>query len=457
MTDVFDTVRAFEMGDGHALGIDAESMEDGSLLVLHCVSEKEPEIGRASREEAMRVLLKDRLFSYTLEGAFDGHPFTRIDIPPKSPEPVLEDRKNQFSLPSHIPSDTKLQEDKITLFSLIKLTEKEMSQIKQDIGDTTTPITIHNWPHDTPSSQAETFNLFQCVKPNLVDKCDQTFVMFIDAAHAFNPQSKPVVVVASESTPSTPCDFEKELVGYRHIELRALETESVKDIWPLIWHPQYDGSWGGVIVNKPVFGRFNRSLPYHGTFIAEPGLPVRANAANQKPEFVVYLICSVTCDELRRLREIVVDINGCAVQFLELDLVPRDAEVERETETSMRMDPLLTLFDTMEYRAVADPPSLFVFLDNLALNHLLTEASDDPTVPLAEIHYHYTSDMIASETPAYVFAEFTIRDDLSSALANLETGNMFFWELEKSPDSMEVVFWPEYRGSMTREMLDIEY
>jgi hypothetical protein len=463
MTDVSDTVRAFEMGDGHALGIDAQSVDDGSLFVLHCISEREPEVGRASREDAIRVLLKERLYAYTLEKAFNGHPFTRINIPSRSPEPEIEDRENRYSLPSHIPSDKKLREEEITLFSLIKLTDEEISQIKQDIGDTTNAITIYNWPHDTPSSQAEIYNLFQCVKPGLVDRCGQTFVMFIDAVHTSTPQRTPVVVVASESTPELSTVSEKEMLEYKHIYLQAVQTQKIKELWPLIWHPQYDGTWGTVAVNKPLFSHpYIWDLAhYRNTFIAEPGLAICANAANQRPEFVVYIICSVTCEELRRLREIVVDENGCAVQLLELNLVPREVGAEREPEASTRLDPLLRFFDTKEYRAVTDPPSMFVFLDNLALDHLLTAVTDDPVIPLAELHHYYTRDdndgMIAEETPAYVYAEFSIRDDLSSALANLETGNMSFYELSMSENGMEVVFWPEYRGSMTREMLDIDY
>lgn len=47
------------MGEGHILGIDAQSLEDETLLVFHCLSKKNQEIGHAGREEAIHVLLKE--------------------------------------------------------------------------------------------------------------------------------------------------------------------------------------------------------------------------------------------------------------------------------------------------------------------------------------------------------------------------------------------------------------
>ena len=59
LADVLATARGFEMGEGHILGIDAQSLEDETLLVFHCLSKKNQEIGHAGREEAIHVLLKE--------------------------------------------------------------------------------------------------------------------------------------------------------------------------------------------------------------------------------------------------------------------------------------------------------------------------------------------------------------------------------------------------------------
>ena len=104
----------------------------------------------------------------------------------------------------------------------------------------------------------------------------------------------------------------------------------------------------------------------------------------------------------------------------------------------------------------------FVFLDNDALKTLLSDISEDFKVPSATTYHHFHRDenrrLIAVEEPAYQFANISIAEDLESTLANIDTGNMWFWELVGSySDDMDVAFWPEYRGTMTKEMLDIEW
>ena len=410
IADVFDTARGFEMGEGHVLGIDAQSVEDESLLLLHCVNEKEPEIGRADRNEAIDVLLRERLSKYTLAEVFDGRPWTRIPVPMRSPEPAIRD-DIRYILPSHIPSDMKLQEEHITLLSLIKLRDEEMSRIKQDMRDTTNEITIYNWPHETPASQAETYNMFQCVKPDLVVPCGQTFVMFIDAMHISGPYRAPVIVVACESTPEDldveGRDCRLEWMSYKHIYLHAVEAQQIKELWPLSWHPQYLSGVNDVVVNYPLFygtvpapvtGWNSPAMRYRSNFIAKPGVTIRVTAPIF-PRFVVYILCPVTSEELHRLREIIVDGrvgNGDSAHFQELNLVTREVSSEREGETSQEpsknsntpLDPLFEFFDTPKYRSVSDPPSTFVFLDNHALNNLLTGASENQVIPLAHLRRH---------------------------------------------------------------------
>ncbi|KAJ4356073.1 uncharacterized protein N0V89_004100 [Didymosphaeria variabile] len=491
LADIFVTARGFEMGEGHVLGIDAQSLEDKTLLVLHCVNEKEPEIGRVAREDAIAMHLREQhLFRYTLAEAFGERPWARIPVPMRNSEPEVEDDDIRYTLPSHIPSDTKLEEENITLFSLIQLTDKEILALRQDMSDTTNEITIYNWPHDTPASQAETYNIFQCVKPDRVAPCGQTFVMFIDATHISGPERAPVVVVACESRPDG-IEVEgryskQDRMRYEHIYLRAEEAKEVKHLWPLIWHPPNRGSVNDVVVNYPLFygssHRFVSNVPtpapdwkspvtrYQDAFIAKPGAPIWATGA-KSPNFVVYVVCPVTSEELRYLRSIVREEIGDAVQFLELNLVTRELRPEREIDTSSQesfdhpctpLDPLLVFFDSPKYRAIADPPSTFVFLDNNALDNLLNGAKNG-SVPLAHSHHHFhraegdTGGLVAVEEPAYLYADISIDEGLESTLANLEVGNMWFWELAGMySDNMGVAFWPEYKGSMTRDMLNIE-
>ncbi|OAG05049.1 uncharacterized protein CC84DRAFT_1218439 [Paraphaeosphaeria sporulosa] len=486
LADVFDTARGFDMGEGHLLGIDTQSLEDGSLLVLHCVNEKEPELGRAARRDAIEVLLKDHLYKYTIAEAFNERPWTRIPFPMQEPEPAVEGDTAEYILPSHIPSDTKLQEDKIMLFSLIQLTDEEIIILRQDMGDTTDEITIYNWPRETPASQAETYNIFQCVKPEDPITRGQTFVMFIDATHLSGPQRAPVVVVACESASEGVNDGTREssleLMRYKHIYLHAEEAEQVRALWPLIWNPPKCGGVNDVVVNYPLFygskHHFNKITPapvinwnspvmrYRSSFIAKPGVAICATGA-LSPEYLVYILCPVAPEELRALQDILVTESGNVLQFLELNILPREARIEQEEDTSddpstlssKRLDPLLEFFDTPAYHAIADPPDTFVFLDNAALDDLLSGTSANPSVPLATIHHYFHGDeMVALEKPAYEFANIQINDGLQSTLANLSTGNMWFWELAGCySDDMDVAFWPEYRGSMTREMLEIEW
>jgi hypothetical protein len=481
ISDIFDTARGFEMDEGHVLGIDAQSVEDKSLLILHCVDRKEPEIGRADSKEAIDVLLGERLYRYTLAEVFGGRPWTRIPVPVRSPEPTIEDDDDSYILPSHIPSGTKLQKEKITLFSLIKLTDEEISMIRQDMGDTTNETTIWNWPHETPASQAETYNIFQRVKPGLIAPYGQTFVMFIDTTHISGPERAPVVVVACKSTP---VGFDVEWrycrldrMSYEHIYLHAVKTQQVEELWPLIWHTANQGSVNNVVVNYPLF---YGTTPASGTdwhspvmcyprhFIAKSAVTIGATGA-LSPRFMVYILCPVTPEELRRLRKIVVEGNGDPAQFQELNLIPREARSEREGETSQEpsgdsntpLDLLLEFFDTPEYRAAADPPSTFVFLDNHALNNLLTDASEDPAVPVAHIYHHYWKEdaggLFAVDYPAYLYASIPTGEGLDSTLSNLEVGNMWFWELASMySDEIGVAFWPEYKGSTIKDILDIK-
>ncbi|KAJ4322885.1 hypothetical protein N0V94_002147 [Neodidymelliopsis sp. IMI 364377] len=473
--DVFATARGCDVGGSHVLGIDAQGLEDKTLLVLHCVDEKEPEIGRAAREEAVGALLKDQLYRHTLAEAFDGGPWTKIPVPSQSLEPTVGENEIEYMLPSHIPSGIKLQEDTITLFSLIKLTDKEMFTVKQDMGDTTDEITIYNWPHETPASQAETYSIFQCVKPELPVHHGQTFVLFIDAAHISGPQRAPVVVVACESATDDVSDESRrsklELMRYKHIYLHAERAQQVRALWPLIWHPPNRGSVNDVVVNYPLFyGSKHHDneavMRYHSSFIAKPGLAICATGATA-PEYVVYILCPVSPSELRSLRDILLAQNGDVPQFIELNIVPRrstdeDVESTRKalpSDKSRRLDPLLAFFDSSAYRAVADPPDMFIFLDNNALDELLSGLSNDPSVPLATVHHHFhREELTAMDEPAYLYSNIKIEEGLESTLANLSVGNMWFWELVGCyGDDLHVAFWPEYRGSMTREMLDIEW
>lgn len=490
ISDVFATTRGFEMGEGHVLGVDRQSLEDETLLVFHCVNGHEPELGRAGREEAVRFLLKEQLYKYTLAEAFDGSAWTAIPIPEDSLERTVEAEEAVYALPFHITRDVELREDKIVLFSLINLTDEEISALKHDIGDTTNEITIHNWPHATPASQAETYNIFQCVKPEAPVHDGQTFVMFIDTADLTGPERAPVVVVACESAPGVAQRVARkvsddgsrlsklERMRYCHIYLRAEFAHAVKPLWPLIWHPPNRGHVNGVAVNYPLFyGSKHPSFDpvasnaidwehpvtrYGTSFISKPGLAVEAAGATA-PEYVAYILSPVTPEDIRTLRNIL-QIYGNAPLLIELNIVPRSTEAEhKETEppeeSSTRLDPLLAIFDTPAYRAVADPPSTFVFLDNEALDDLLTDASEDLSVPIATTcRYYHDEGMIAVEEPGYQFANIPLEEGLESTLNNLSVGNMWFWELVSCySDQMDVAFWPEYRGSMTKEMLDIEW
>lgn len=483
LADVFDTARGFEMGEGHVLGIDAQSLEDESLLVLHCVNEKEPEIGRAGREDAIAIHLVERPYRNSLAELFDERPWTRIQAPMNTVDPVIGNDDIKYTLPPHIPSDTRIKEDKIILFSLVKLADAEISALRQDLGDTAQEITIYNWPHDIPASQTETYNIFQFLKPDLVLPCVQTFVMFIDATHLSGPERSPVVVVACESmTDGTDIHSEQERMRYEHIYMHAEEAQQVKHLWPLIWNPPKLGSGSDSRINHPLFygsshpsfravttpGRNSAIMGYHSHYIAKPGAAIEA-LGPQGPGFVVYIICPITPEEARKLRNIVVDENRGAVQFLELNLVPRrpidryeeHASQQRSTDTDSSLDPLLEFFDSPGYRSMANPPFTFVFLDNNALEILLG-GTEHPSVPLAHLHYHYhiaegDSEDLAIDEPAYLHASFPIDDGLGSALVNLAVGNLFFWELANMySDGIGVAFWPEYMGSMTRDMLNID-
>jgi hypothetical protein len=480
IADVFATARGFETGEGHVLGFDTQSLEDGTLLVLHCVNGKEPEIGRASREEAVGALLRDHLYKYTLAEALNGCSWTKVPIPVQDPESTVEDCDTAYDLPSHIPSGLRLQEDNIVLFSLIRLTDKEVSVLKRDMGDTTNEITIYNWPYATPASQAETYSIFQSVKPEIPVPQGQTFVMFVDAAHLSGPQRAPVVVVACEAACETVSDGSRssrlEQMTYKHIYLRAERAHGVRALWPLIWHPPNRGSVSGVVVNYPLFYGKEHScnnstasrtidwgdpvVQYPESFIVEPGLAVCAYGP-ASPEYIVYIFCPVTPMEIRTLRH---KLDGGSPLLIELNIVPRLARAEREgttsehptTGSSTRLDPLLAFFDTPAYRAVSDPPGSFVFLDNEALDDLLSSASDNPSVPLATIYSHFDRSVIACEYPAYLFSNIIIDQGVESTLANL--GNMWFWELiGEYGDELHIAFWPEYRGSLTKEMLDIDW
>ncbi|KAJ4331517.1 hypothetical protein N0V87_009098 [Didymella glomerata] len=454
--DVFATARGFEMGEGHILGIDAQSLEDGTLLVFHCLSGKDQEIGRAGREEAIRVLLKEQLYKYTLAEAFDGRAWTATPFPKQTPETTLDINDTVYVLPPHIPSDVKLRKDAIVLFSLINLTDDEISVLKQDMGDTANEITIYNWPHATPASQAETYNIFQCVKPEAPVHDGQTFVMFIDAAYLSGPRRAPVVVVACESAAEVAHRAAREVAGdgsrvvelekmrYCHIYLRAEYSEAIKALWPLIWHPPNRGHDNGVAVNYPLFygSRHHSYDPttsaavdwehpvarYGTNFISKPGLAVEVGGATA-PEYVAYILCPVTPEEIRTLRNIL-QIYGNAPSLLELNIVTRLSKAEREEKkssknSSARLGPLLAFFDTPAYRAVADPPSTFIFLDNEALDHLLTSVSEGLSVPIATTcRFYHGEGLIAVEEPGYQFADIALEDGLESTLANLSVGNM---------------------------------
>ncbi|PVH91978.1 hypothetical protein DM02DRAFT_663407 [Periconia macrospinosa] len=207
--------------------------------------------------------------------------------------------------------------------------KREISKMKQDMGATADEIIIHNWPHEAPASQAETYNLFR---------------------------------------------------------------------------------------------------KYPGHFIATSGLPVGATRPDSA-EFMVYILYTVFPGELRKLRRIIGDKNHSVYRA---QYCP-------------------------EYRVVADPPGMFVFLDNNALDKILGSQSGYDHVPLASLHVHFTVgagvDLVGEEMPAYLYTNVTILEGLSSTLANVGTGNMEFEEVALLfIDSVEAVFGPEYRGSMTREI-----
>lgn len=483
LEDVFATAWGFEMGEGHVLGFDGQSLIDGTLLVLHCVEGKKPEIGRGTYEDALGVLLKEQLYKYTLAEAFGDCSWTEIPVPDQTLETTAEADGVKYTLPPHIPADTKLQEEKIVLFSLIRLTDDEIAALKQEIGNTTDEVVIHNWPNESPASQAETYNIFQCVKPEIPVPGGQTFVMFIDATHLSGPERAPVVVVACESAPAGILDGSRrsklEQMRYHHISLRAEHAQSVKSLWPLIWHPPNRGSVNDVVVNYPLFygpqhhySGATSSTPtnwddpvvkYQYSFIAEPGLAV-CTAGAAAPEYVVFIFSPVTPEEIRTLRRVLRDPSGGSPLLLELNIERRTAEDDDEPTQKFRarLDPLLEFFDTPAYRAVADPPSLFVFLDNEALDSLLPDAGDNPHVPMATTYHHYHRDdqgrLIAEEELLYQFASFPLDEGVDSVIANIETGNMWFWELVGCYEGkLRLALWPEYRGSITRNMLDIEW
>lgn len=474
LEDVFDTMYNFSMGEAHLLAIDAQSLEDESLLVVHCVNEKEPELGRATRYDAIGVLLKDKLFQYTIAEAFDKRPWTRIPIRARDPEPAAFVDVTEYILPSHIPSNTKLQEDRIILFSLIKLSNEEISVLRQNMEDATDEITIYNWPHNIPASQAETYSIFQCIKPEKPNARGRAFVMFIDATHLLGPERAPVVVVACEpsSDDIDVCNRETQLeaIRHKHICLHAEEAQLVKPLWPLIWYPPNKDSaaeshflsYGG---NSRRVDDWNNPVHlYRARWIAAPGLPVPAMGP-MSPDYIVFVLCPVDAEELRKLQALFVTRNGHLGQLVELDILPREADPEQEDETRQpfslpsktSLESLLEFFDNPAYRAIADPPDMFVFLDNTAIDDIFADTSANPSVPFASRIYHFHEDPDAEETPGYEFANVALDDGLESMLANVG-GNMWFWEIVGSySDDMDVVFWPEYRGSMTREMLDIEW
>ncbi|KAF2998801.1 hypothetical protein E8E13_000935 [Curvularia kusanoi] len=478
------------MGEGHVLGIDAQSLKDESLLALHCVHGRTPEIGRAAREDTVRAFLREKLYNFTLAEAFAGKPWTAIPVTSQATEATTETIDYTYKLPPHIPDDAKLQEDRIVLFSLIGLTDEEIATLKQEMGDTANEITIYNWPHASPASQAEIYHIFQCVKPEAPVRGGQTFVLFVDATHLSGPQRVPVVVVACENALQGTKDrarlSKQEQMVHNHIYLRPEHAQSVKSLWPLIWNPPSRGSVNNVVVNYPLFyghrhphndSAASRTIDwkeparrYPEIFIPNPNLPVCATGATS-PEYVVYILSSVTSEEIRILREILGTQDVGLPLLIELNIVPRLTKAERKRETEegtetlfhTRLDPLLKFFDTPTHRAVADPPDIFVFLDNEALDHLLSEeAGEDLHVPMATSYRHHHREelggLVAVEEPAYQFADIPIGEGVESTIANIETGNMWFWELVAFyGGELDISFWPEYKGSLAKEQLNIEW
>ncbi|KAF2753831.1 hypothetical protein EJ05DRAFT_173417 [Pseudovirgaria hyperparasitica] len=425
----------------------------------------------AAFDAAVAVLLKKEPWKSTLDQLFSSYSYSVVDV--GSRPSLTHDTPDVVGpLPAHIPSDIRLDEKVITLFSLVKLTDDEIVKLRALMNDANHEIVIYNWPHDTPASHTETYNIFQHVKPPMISPCGETFVLFIDTEFIEGPKREPIVFYIKQQI-SNDNDFDR-IYDLQLITGCFRGAQHVRETWHMIWNPPPKrGSVNGVEVNWAFdrapyreWSRAEASYPY--TSIAPPSVPIYGGRSGA--EFLVFIICPVTALELRALKSLL-RIEGSAGQFIELAL---------ENDS---MESLLAYFDSPAFRKYSKPPNYFGAIDKHALKSLMTwwprvrdapwdermslgsdehDGEDPPYLLFADdIKYWHRVEnghLIARETPGYNFARLDLSDEdnLRDVEANLSTANMWFAEMSWTfldGDDIATVFWPEFKG-LSREDLE---
>ncbi|KAH8433018.1 uncharacterized protein LDX57_010656 [Aspergillus melleus] len=345
--------------------IDEQSLHDNTAIILNGYYGPE-------RVEAARVPM-DRA-NLTLDASQERSlaavvpNFNQVKIIPERRSQVrLGDQYEMiYRLPLHIPANFEPKQSKLTLISLVHLSEEETGAIlsRPWTNEQIENVEIINWPADKEScSRAEMYHIFQAVKTPRVPSIDQAFAMFIDTCE----EHEHGIIFATE--------WKKE--GERRgntVHLSRVENLSdAIGIWQMIWNPSLTHARGGVVSYNNF--RVNPSLFYSNK------LDDAFEKVSNPDEFVVFDdACLIFVLEKMTDRDV---RSMCGKVLLGIDQALQFVDVSQFITTS-DIEGLVAFFESPEFiQSGQEIPQYFFAVDRHSLEIATGDEEEAPCIMLA--------------------------------------------------------------------------
>jgi hypothetical protein len=439
------------------LCVDKQALREKNLIVAHRSDvTNETNLGRAGFREALRAMLILRAGGKgsSFDTAFDERPWSRISFDLPEREEVDLVQPQQYPVPNHISTHGNSEEGKLTIFSLIRLSEDEILMLKRQLQQAVTEnnetdVSIINWPEDNPASEADLYCIFQHIKSMSQEPKRMYYAFFIDSLYLSGHLRRPEILLALERPIETYLDqFErKEAFTYANVLKlhKSKDPSKVSDMWRKMRKPVE-----GVRNEMDGFNEYeyinHADWDYEYLTISNPLTPT----FSEEPDGIVFITCPITVREMRAIRAILKSSNDVMDhKFLLLQPSLPDDE----------MNSLLDYFDLDRFRKVANPPIYFIVIDRNSSNSLMelwedyengeeldTQRAWVLLVYQQSFQYYETvqhgSLLVATENLGYKFGQSCIYD-LDNNLTQLMTDNMSIEELVG--EDLGRAIWPEFR------------
>lgn len=419
--------------------IDEESIRTDTAIVVQSAGDRDSKVARVPIGRmnliAQSLMSGEILFSELVSPSA----VISIEQPQADPfEPAAQQSSEpHHAFPYHLPGYLKMEPLKLTLISLVYLSEHEITRLKDTVtmSEQISDVIIYNWPdEENPCSRENLYRLFSQLELDIHADCDETFALFIDRKCDGSYQILRAHKYIRRNNQGVNEDFDEQFINLRDLKEPRLAT----DFWHIMWNPWADGkkgtSWNGYRVNSTLFNSQNTMYGNYDEIVPNPDKLV---IGDYDPIFVLSPMADA---DLRLIRSYIM----------------RDAENRfclYDVSKKLKSPDIRSLMQC--FNEFTEPPVYFMAVDSTSLeiarsamsqvqsskrekidvSRALLVASDEPINVVFMDDGEF--DCYAKVRLGYAYARQSVYDAFSTCI-NLSLRNMYFFECVEIED---VVTW----------------